>query len=440
MTIKKRTLASKPTTLTKQICEVQSQVDYLPLETIQQVIAEQSTKGIITDYAYGLHDKDVDDSGREKEPHYHVYLRFKNPQKFTTVASWFKIKQEYVRKIETNFERSCAYLIHRNDASKYQYDSSIVAASFDYNAFLEKLLEEEQEQLYKGNKKEKIRKQIFDEAQAGVLRGYNFHEKFNLAERIEFRPHLDKVVSEIIKTKLYTNEDRNLEVIYITGGSGCGKTSYAKEIAKARNLYYAISAEDRDPLESYDGQPCIIIDEARPSSMKLANFLKLIDNNTESLAGARYRGKTLIECRLIIITSILPIEDFFKKLQDNDRETSIQIKRRCKTKLTMTKSDFTIERWNIDEREYRYVGKAINPIPKLYNIHKKTDDELRLECCDILGLNLSDIDITPIIETPIGVDPPYVPTIAELLPSKNAKEITPDQFEYYMELYSKKSV
>ena len=191
-------------------------------------------------------------------------------------------------------------------------------------------------------------------------------------------------------------------------------------IAKERFQFYAVSGEERDPLEDYDGQPAIVLDKIRPSSMKLTSFLKLVDNNTESKAGARYHGKTLIECKLIIITSILPINNFFAKLQDNDKETAVQIKRRCKTFIKMSETDIEISRWDSYERKYIYCGKVENPIPALCDIRPKTEEELREEACSVLGINLSELDLTPKVTKPIGLMPVKVETP---YPSPNAKLI-----------------
>jgi len=418
------------------ICEVQSQTAYIDEVKYNTVIEDLVNKGIIKDFAYILHDKDTytdDDeiknpahkANEPKENHIHGMLRFNNSYKISTIANWFELPNECVRFIKKTFNSACAYLVHRNEPEKFQYSPSEVKSSFDYIAFLNELDEKEKARLDNENYEQALKKNIMLEVQAGTLRGYNFHEKYGYVERLRLRPFLDKAVDEIIKTKLFDNEPRNLEVVYITGSSGAGKTTYAKMIAKERFRYYAVSGEERDPLEDYNGQPAIVLDEIRPSSMKLTSFLKLVDNNTESKAGARYHGKTLIECKLIIITSILPINNFFSKLQDNDKETAIQIKRRCKTFIEMSETDIEISRWDSYKRKYVYCGKIDNPIPALCDIHPKTEEELREEACSILGINLSELNLTPKVTTPIGLMPVKVETP---YPSPNAKLIAEFHF------------
>ena len=421
----------------RSICEVQSQIKYISEEKISKTITELTEKGIIKDYAYCVHDKDTytnDDelenpahkAGKDKEKHIHIMLRLNNSYKFSTVANWFELPVECVRIIKNSYNAACAYLIHRNNPEKYQYDPSEVKASFDYNEFLKELNEVEEKKLKNENSFSKLKKQILEEVQAGTLRGYNFHENYNYTERLLLRSYLDKAVNEIITTKLNQNVERSLEVIYINGDSQAGKTTYAKMIAKNRFRYYAVSGEDRDPLEDYNGQPAIVLDEIRPSSMKLANFLKLVDNNTESKAGARYHGKTLIECKLIIITSILPIDEFFKNLQDNNKETAVQIKRRCKTLLEMSRETIRVSRWDRYNRKYVYCGDLENPIPKLYKVEPTTVEDLRKEACEVLGIGIAELNVPPVpIEEPEGIIGKPIPLelVYPTIPKKDIAEI-----------------
>ena len=73
------------------------------------------------DYAYILHDKDVDEDGVIKKPHYHVVLRFPNQTWSSAVAKELNIAENYLEK-PRSFDNSLLYLIHHNDSDKYQYN------------------------------------------------------------------------------------------------------------------------------------------------------------------------------------------------------------------------------------------------------------------------------------------------------------------------------
>lgn len=77
------------------------------------------------DYAMILHDRDCDENGEIKKPHWHVILRFKNQQWNTSISKDLGVELNYIQKVK-NFDNALQYLIHYNDSDKYQYDISEV--------------------------------------------------------------------------------------------------------------------------------------------------------------------------------------------------------------------------------------------------------------------------------------------------------------------------
>lgn len=126
-------------------------------------------------------------------------------------------------------------------------------------------------------------------------------------------------------------QDRKLEVVYFTGKSGSGKTTAAKYFAEQKHYDYFVSGSGDDPLDGYDLEECLILDDFRAGTMRFQELLKFLDNNTESSVKSRYYNKTLSNCRLIIITSINEPDElynFFK--EDGPSEPIEQFYRRLK--------------------------------------------------------------------------------------------------------------
>ena len=71
------------------LCEVQTQIPFLPKEKMLSIIAEHTTAGHIKEWAYILHDKDIKEDGTPKEPHWHIELRLTRGRRLTDIASWF---------------------------------------------------------------------------------------------------------------------------------------------------------------------------------------------------------------------------------------------------------------------------------------------------------------------------------------------------------------
>lgn len=86
-----------------------------------------------------------------------------------------------------------------------------------------------------------------------------------------------------------------------------------------------VSSGSNDVLDGYAEQDCIILDDLRPSCMGLSDLLKMLDNNTASTVKSRYKNKVL-ECKLIIVTSVLKIDEFFNGVFKEQKEPIVQLK------------------------------------------------------------------------------------------------------------------
>lgn len=81
------------------------------------------------DHAVILHDKDLDDSGNLKKPHWHVVVNTgKNAIWNTSLADTLGIALNYIEQAR-NMDRALQYLIHFNEADKHQYSVDEVSGS-----------------------------------------------------------------------------------------------------------------------------------------------------------------------------------------------------------------------------------------------------------------------------------------------------------------------
>ena len=128
-------------------------------------------------------------------------------------------------------------------------------------------------------------------------------------------------------------KERNLEVIYISGGSGSGKTVAAKYFADKLKFDYFISGSGEDILDGYGKEECIILDDFRGSTFRFSELLKFLDNNTNSTIKSRYNNKDISNCRLIIITSVEKPQKLYSVLtekEESNSEPAEQLYRRLK--------------------------------------------------------------------------------------------------------------
>lgn len=348
-----------------KICEIVQQTQFLDETTIKNAL----NKKCIKQFAYIKHDKDADENGNLKAPHWHIMIQFYDSQDSKYIAKWFEIEEQYVGKSTSGrFNSMLCYLTHANAPGKHQYASSEVTANFDFVKFMEQL--NTQQQL----------EDIIRLIENGTIREFNYTNYISPEMYIKNK---DKIKSafEYRRDKVY-NGNRNLEVIFIQGAPGAGKTTYAKHLAKQLNYSFFVSASDNDLLDGYKGQDCIILDDLRGGSIKLTDLLKLLDNNTDSSTRSRFHNKVLTECKLIIITTVVNMDSFYKSVFNSSNEPVSQFKRRISTLIIMDKDFIRVGQYDKTTQSYQFENTVFeNPLKEILKEstvrQTRTSDELQ---------------------------------------------------------------
>ena len=115
---------------------------------------------------------------------------------------------------------------------------------------------------------------------------------------------------------LALNTDRSIDVMFICGRGGAGKTYYAKKYLSGLGYDYCISSSSNDPFQDYMGQKAIILDDLRDTSFELEDLLKILDNNTSSSVKSRFNNK-VFNGEIIIITSSVPLLYWYAKYKSS---------------------------------------------------------------------------------------------------------------------------
>lgn len=309
----------------------------------------------IQDYAWIIHDKD------ESKPHVDIAIRCKDSVKSGYVAKWFQVPENLVGKVKGRYSDILSYLTHANAPGKHQYDDSEVHSNFDWKG-----------ERSKGNDQVRL-KDIITMIGNGELREYDYAKYIDIHFWTRHKTKLERAFA--YKLDSLRSEEREMECIYITGDSGAGKTSLAIQTAKNRGLSFFISGSGKDFMDGYKGQECVILDDLRASAMKVSDLLKMLDPNYRSSVTSRYANKVL-QCELIIITTVQPIDTFFKNVFAEDVECSIQLKRRVKYHVTMNSEVYHVRKW--DSKAMRYHKKRTYPNNVLdgFGIESETPEQV----------------------------------------------------------------
>lgn len=131
----------------------------------------------------------------------------------------------------------------------------------------------------------------------------------------------------------FRNAWRNLEVTYIWGETGSGKTRSVMEAYGYSNVYRV--TDYAHPFDSYKGQDVILFDEFR-SSLTLADMLKYLDGYPIELP-CRYANRVACFTKVFLISNI-PLEKQYPNVQTDEPESWNAFRRRIHTVLRMDKS------------------------------------------------------------------------------------------------------
>ncbi len=310
-------------------CLVTSNVEFFKGD-IQEIIKSHKT---IKQWAYILHDKD------DTAKHYHIYLNFGSSGVDTKqIGGWFGLQESQVEKIKGRKWNALEYLLHSDNKQKYkhQYEASEVIANFDFETEI---------------------------TNAKILGDF---ENFSYAEQLDYvhgLPVSEKTSAFSKLEKLWKlrcqwltlHSDRKIEVMFIYGKGGTGKTYYAKKLLRQLKLDFCISSSSNDPLQDYLGQKAIILDDFRDRSFKtFEDCLKMLDNDTASSVNSRFHNK-VFNGEMIVITTSIPLNYWFHGKNSDGKYFSVkdedfwQFYRRISCYVHITKEEVTVYN-EIDEK------------------------------------------------------------------------------------------
>ncbi|EMG9622868.1 hypothetical protein V5420_002123 [Listeria monocytogenes] len=295
--------------------------------------------------------------GEKKADHVHVMMQFENPRSLENIAKLLGDQPQTIQKWQGNYKNGFAYLIHAttNANNQYPYPPEEVLANFDF----EEMMLEIQESIKQNTKSTIVKDELIiraclDQLKTGditlrevedLLTGYQYAKAKNRIENVWLKRRKD--LSENWRKEMI-DTGKAIDVIYIYGQAGTGKTRLAKEYAKKNKNGYFLTGSSRDPFQLYQGEQTIILDELRPTTFSYNDLLKLLDPfNIHSNAPSRYFDKVLT-ADLIIITSPYSPKEFYQSIEKNDKsfdkkiDSYYQLARRLGLVLYLTKDTMQI--------------------------------------------------------------------------------------------------
>ncbi len=340
------------------------QIRHLPSETIDHLTVLLK-KMAPKKYALIVHDRDINEQKEPAEAHVHVMLSFENARSINSIAKELGDKPQSIEIWKGKAENGYSYLIHatKDSIDKHQYHPSEVIANFNYQEEIRKITEEVErsrqtadgrillDSLYKGEiTKEELEKRLRGSQYGRMKRQiedvWNKHLQF---QAVKWREEMKK-------------SGKRIEVIWISGEAGTGKTSLAREYAEKSNQPYFITGSSRDIFQNYSGEHTLIIDEFRADMMKYPDLLRILDPfGGQVMAPSRYSDKPLA-CDMILITSPYdPVEFYgqlFSRINGNSIDGLEQLLRRITLTVEMDASHIRAVEYDREAKAYRAIENA----------------------------------------------------------------------------------
>lgn len=80
---------------------------------------------------YIRHDKDIDDEGNDKKPHYHYVLRLKEACTISALSKRIEVKENMIEPVKKSMNGCLKYLVHFGYDDKFQYNPEDVNGNSD---------------------------------------------------------------------------------------------------------------------------------------------------------------------------------------------------------------------------------------------------------------------------------------------------------------------
>lgn len=268
---------------------------------------------------FALHDKDADNV------HCHIVIQYKNQIEFDHLKKL--IPYGDIEKQRGSNKECYEYCLHidkkSRETEKQQYDDSCIKTNIEDLEAWKKL----ENKL--GARNDLV--QIVEDIKNGA-------DKYELIDNyptqyVRYSNSFQKIKQELLERQ-GAETFRKLEVIYIYGSTGVGKTRYVMEKYGYQNVF-RVTEYASGTFDGYNGQDVILFDEFR-SSIPISKMLVYLDGYPVTLP-CRYYNKQALFTKVYIISNI-SLQEQYKNIQVEEPKTYDALLRRITAVYNFDKS------------------------------------------------------------------------------------------------------
>lgn len=245
--------------------------------------------------------------GKEKTYHTHIYVVFRSPVRFSTLKRRFPM---------AHIEKAMS--THANNRNYVKKEGKWLNTEKGATS-LPNTLEEWGTCPPDTPSTDELMGELYTYIKDG-LSNYEI-----LEQNATYIKDLDKIdrVRLTLKTEEFKKVWRNVDVTYIYGKTGLGKSRYVMETFGYENVFRI--TDYVHPWDTYQGQETIVLEEFN-SSFPIQKLLNYLDGYPLKLE-ARYSDKTACFLKIFLISN-LSLEEQYPNIRDEQREVWLAFIRR----------------------------------------------------------------------------------------------------------------
>lgn len=249
-----------------------------------------------------------DEVGEQGTPHTHVYVVFKNSVMFETLHKRFY--GAHIEQANGSNQENRDYVRKEGkwlDDAKHETN---LADTFEEWGELPADRSRQESQ------SEQIMQMIYDgKSNAEILA--------EIPSAYTRLPYIEQARQTLLQEK-YKNQWRSLDVTYLWGDTGAGKTRSVMDKYEYANVF-RVTNYDAHPFDGYKGQDIVIFEEFR-SSIKIQDMLNFLDGYPVELP-CRYTNKVACYTKVFLISNI-PLDEQYPNVQKEEHSSWEAFRRR----------------------------------------------------------------------------------------------------------------
>lgn len=236
-----------------------------------------------------------DETGENGTYHTHIYVYYANAVHFSVMKKRFA--EAHIESARGSSQENRDYI--RKEGKYLDSDKK-------ETNHIETFIEYGEMPLDKAAKNEKVSEKVLQMIEDGcsnanIMRRYpSFFTKLS---------HVEKARQTFLEEK-YKTERRDVQVHYIYGETGTGKTRYVMDSFGYVNVYKVTNYEH--PFDGYNGEPVLLLDEFR-SSLPFGDMLQYLDLYPCRLP-ARYADKIACYIKVYVVSNI-PLSEQYRNIK-----------------------------------------------------------------------------------------------------------------------------